>query len=148
VPLCRVQSLWVSFSPYDSIGRHEIRPTRLTCETSDMATPRGLKASEPTSVWLKYCVAPSGLSMIVAEQSTEALPSHHWTRLATNFALLRDQLVVESLVIALRMIAGQVLLDHIRQGAFTQHDHLLQGFLLDGAHKALTVRIQIRSSRG
>ena len=31
----------------------------------------------PQSVWLKYCVTSRGLSMRVAEQSTEALPPHH-----------------------------------------------------------------------
>jgi hypothetical protein len=44
--------------------------------------------------------------MIVAEQSTEALPPYHWTRLATHFLLPRNQLVVETLMIALRMIVG------------------------------------------
>ena len=68
--------------------------------------------------------------MIVAEQSTEALPPYHWTRLATHFLLPRNQLVVETLMIALRMIVSQVLLNCIIQCAFTQHDHLLQGLLL------------------
>ena len=38
--------------------------------------------------------------MRVVEQSTEALPPHYWTRLTTNFPLLRDQLIVETLMIA------------------------------------------------
>ena len=38
--------------------------------------------------------------MRVVEQSTEALPPHYWTRLATNCALRRDQLIVETLMIA------------------------------------------------
>src|SRR3989442_1370293 len=94
-------------------------------------------------VWLKYCVASSCLAMIVAAQSTEALPPHHVPRLATHWPLLHDQLVGESLMIALRMIVGQVLVDRIRQDAFTQHDHLFQRLLLDGAHKPFTVGVQI-----
>jgi hypothetical protein len=67
----------------------------------------------PQPVWLKYCIASSGLAMIVAEQPTEALPPHHVPCLATHCPLLCDQLVVETLMIALRMVVGQVLLDRI-----------------------------------
>src|SRR5712691_1697009 len=84
-------------------------------------------------VWLKYCVASRCLSMIVAEQATEAFPPHHVPRLTTTYPLRCDELVVETLGIALRMIVGQVLADHIIQGAFTQYDHLIEGLLLDGA---------------
>ena len=59
-----------------------------------------------SGVWLQYCIASSGLSMIVTEQSTKALPLHHLTRLASHFPLPRDQLVVETLMIALRMIVA------------------------------------------
>jgi hypothetical protein len=58
--------------------------------------------------------------MRVAEQSTEALSPHHGTHVATNAPLPRDQLVVETLMVALRMIGSQVLVDRIRQGVFTQ----------------------------
>src|SRR6266851_6641561 len=64
-------------------------------------------------VWLKYCVASRCLAMVVVEQSTEALPPYHWTRAATNVPLACDQLVGETLMIALRMIVGQVLVDRI-----------------------------------
>jgi hypothetical protein len=64
-------------------------------------------------VWLKYCVASSGLSMVVAEQSTEAFSPHHVTRLATHCSLRRDESVVEPLMIALGMIVGEVLVDHM-----------------------------------
>src|SRR5262249_40411584 len=86
--------------------------------------------------------------MIVAEQSTKALPPHDWTCLATNCPLPRDQLVVETLMIALRMIMDQILLDRIRQGALPQHDHLLEGLLFDGAHEPFAVGIEIGTARG
>jgi hypothetical protein len=108
-------------------------------------------AGSPASlylVWLKYCVASRCLAMIVAEQSPEALPPHHVPRLATHCPIPRDQLVVETLMIALVMIMSQVLLARIIQGAFPQQDHLTKGLLLDGADKPLTVRVQIRAPRG
>ena len=57
---------------------------------------------------MKYCAASSCLAIIIAEQSTEALPPDHVAHLATNYLLPRDQLVVETLMIALVRILGQV----------------------------------------
>ena len=51
--------------------------------------------------------------MIVAEQSTEALPPHYLPCVAAHSLLPRDQVVVETLMIALVMIMGQILLDRI-----------------------------------
>src|SRR6266540_2410266 len=82
-------------------------------------------------VWLKYYVASRGLAMIVAEQ-------------ATNCPLLRDQVVVETLMIPLGMIVSEVLVDHVRQRGFAQHHHALQSFLLDGAHESFAVGVEIR----
>src|SRR5712691_11290243 len=98
-------------------------------------------------VWLKYCVASSGLAIIVAEQSAEALPSRHGTRLVPYCPLPRDHVVVGTVMIALVMIMGQVLLDRIIQRAFPQHDHLREGLLLDGTYESFTVRVQIRTPR-
>src|SRR5882724_10625477 len=47
---------------------------------------------------------------------------------------------------ALGMIVGEVLVEHMIEGAFTQHDHPLQGLLLDGAYEPFAVRIQIRTA--
>ena len=84
--------------------------------------------------------------MIVAEQSTKALSPHHGTCLATNCFLPRDQLVVETLMIALGMIVGEVLVDHMIQGACTQHDHPFQGLLYDGAYELFAVRMHMRTA--
>ena len=46
-------------------------------------------------------------------------------------------------MIPLGVIMDQVLLDRIIQGTFTQHDHLLQGFLFDRAHKSFAVRVEV-----
>src|SRR5439155_26917822 len=87
-------------------------------------------------VWLKYYIASCHLAIIVAQQPTEALPSHHWTHVATNIPRPRDQLVVKTLVVALRMIVRQVLVDHIIQRVFTHHDHLPLRLFFDRAHKS------------
>jgi hypothetical protein len=68
---------------------------------------------EGDPVWLKYYVASSCLSMIIAEQATEACPPHHVTCLATDVPLPRNQLVIETLMIALGMIMGHKLMDHV-----------------------------------
>ncbi len=83
-----------------------------------------------------------------AEQSTEALPPHHVPRVAIHCPLPRDQLVVETLVIALCMRVVQVWLDRIRQGACTQYDPLLQGLLLDGTYEPFAMRVQVWAPRG
>src|SRR5215475_5887458 len=84
--------------------------------------------------------------MIVAQQATEAVSPYHMPRLTTTYPFRRDESVVESLVIALGMIVGQVLADHIIEGAFTQYDHLIEGLLLDGAHESFAVGVQIRTA--
>jgi hypothetical protein len=98
------------------------------------------------TAWLKYCVASSRLTIIVAEQATEAVPPHHVPPLTTTCPFRRNESVIEPLVIALCMIVGQVLMDHIIQSTFTQYDHLIEGLLLDGAHEPFAVGIQIRTA--
>ena len=48
-------------------------------------------------------------------------------------------------MIALGMIVSEILADRIREGAFTQHHHAIQGFLLDGAHEPFAVRVEVRT---
>src|SRR5262249_4994584 len=69
----------------------------------------------------KYCATSRCLTVIVAEQSTKALSPHHVTCLTTNYFLPRDQLIVETLMIALSMIVSEVVVDRIIEYTFTQH---------------------------
>ena len=71
-----------------------------------------------TPVWLKYYAASSGLTMIVAEQATEAVPPPHVPPWTTTCPFRRDEAFIAPLVIALCMVVGQVLVDHI-----IQHSH-------------------------
>ena len=74
-------------------------------------------------VWLKYCAASSDLSMVVAEQASEAFSPHHVTYFAPHCSLRRDESVVDTLMIALSMIMGEIRVDHMIEGAFPQHAH-------------------------
>jgi hypothetical protein len=51
--------------------------------------------------------------MIVAQQATEAVSPHYGSCLTTTRLFRREESIVEPLVIALGMIMGQVLVDHI-----------------------------------
>jgi hypothetical protein len=85
--------------------------------------------------------------MIVAEQATEAFTPHDLTRLTTHFSLRRDEVVTDALMIPLRMIMGQILVEHVIQRVFAQHHHMMQGFLLDRAHEPFAMGIEIGTPR-
>ena len=68
--------------------------------------------------------------MIVAQQPTEALSTHHQPTLILHAGLWDDELVPKTLMISLVMVMGQVRLDHRAERRLSDHDHLIQGFLL------------------
>ena len=81
----------------------------------------GQGLERPAEVGLKAHRDGIGLiSKRVAEQPTEATATSHLTAVAPKVWLRGDEVVGEALMIALRMIVGQVLLDRIIQGAFTR----------------------------
>jgi hypothetical protein len=98
-------------------------------------------------VWLKYCAASGYRTMIVAEQATEAFTPHDLTRLTTHFSLWRDDVVTEALMIPLRMIMGEILVEHVIQRVFAQHHHMMLGFLLDRAHEPFAMGVEIGTPR-
>lgn len=117
-------------------------PTKSTpgvCQVPPMALP------DP--VWLKNSTTSCRVAIIIAQQPTEALSSADLTAVAPKVRIGCDELIVEPLMIALRMIVGQVLVDRIIQGAFSQQDHLRKGLLLDGAYKSFAVGVQIGTPR-
>jgi hypothetical protein len=87
------------------------------------------------------------LSVIVAQQPTETISAHDCPALVVVLWLRSNPVVVEALMIALVMIMGQVLQDRLRQGAFSQHDHLRKGLLLDGAHKPFAGGVEMGTPR-
>jgi hypothetical protein len=106
------------------------------------------KSCLDSGVLLNNAVALRRLSMVVAEQPTEALTTYHLTRLATHFHLRLDQLVVATLMIALSMIMRQILPQNIAQRHLTHDDYPIKRFLFDRAHDSLAMGIQVWRSGG
>ena len=88
------------------------------------------------------------VAIIIVQQPTKAFSPYHLTRLTTHSSLRHDESVVETLMIPLGVIMGEVVVDRMIQSAFTHHNHPFQGLFLDGAHEPFTVRVQIRAPRG
>ena len=83
------------------------------------------------------------LSVVVAEQPTETLTTHHLARLATHFQLRCDQLIVETLMIPLGMIMSQILSQNITQRRLAHDDYPTKRFLFDRAHEPFAMGIQV-----
>ncbi len=67
--------------------------------------------------------------MVVAQQPTESLSTHHEPTLMLHTGLCDNELVPKTLVISLVVVMGQVRLDHRTEGGLADHDHLIQGFV-------------------
>src|SRR5215467_11292515 len=87
------------------------------------------------------------VAIIIAQQPAETIVTPHLPPVASKVRYRCDKLVVEPLMVALRMIVRQVLVDRIRQSVFTQYNHLRERLLLDGAHEPLAMGVQIRTPR-
>jgi hypothetical protein len=76
-------------------------------------------AYEAHPVWLKNSAGSRRVAIVVAQQPTQALSTPDLAAVAPKVCLRGNELVGETLMIALSMIVSQVLLDRIIQGAFT-----------------------------
>jgi hypothetical protein len=83
--------------------------------------------------------------MVVAQQPTESLSTHHEPPLMLHTGICDDELIPNALVISLVVVMGQVRLDHRAEGGLLDHDHLLQSLFFDRAHKPFAVGIEIRA---
>jgi hypothetical protein len=72
-----------------------------------------LRRRRPRPLWLINSDVSRSLSMIVAEQPPEAFPTCHLASSLLNCPLPCDQLVVETLMIALHMTMRQILPQNI-----------------------------------
>jgi len=79
--------------------------------------------------------------MVVAQQPTESLSTHHEPPLMLHTGLCDNELVPKPLVISLVVVMVQVRLDHRAEGGLADHDHLLQGLFFDRAGSVLKVEI-------
>jgi hypothetical protein len=94
--------------------------------------------------WLANRAASGRVSIIIRAYSTQARATPHRTAATIYSWLGCKELVVRPLMIPLLIIMCQVRLVHIAKGGFAHHDHLLQGFFFDRAHKPFAVGIEIR----
>ena len=69
--------------------------------------------------------------MIVAQQPTEALSTHHQPTLLLHTELWDNELVPRTLVISLVMVMDEVRLDRIAERCLSDHDHVIECFLFD-----------------
>ena len=81
--------------------------------------------------------------MVVLQHPAQPLPTLDRGAGLGNRLLREDQLVVQSLVIALAMIMSDELLNRPAQRLLPKQDHALQAGFLDRPDKALGVGIQV-----
>ncbi len=81
--------------------------------------------------------------MVVAQQTAEPLVLSDRSRAPADAFTGEGDGVVESLVVPLSMVMGQVLSDHMTQHALAEDDNLVETLLLDGSDEALGEGIQV-----
>ena len=82
-------------------------------------------------------------SMVVLQQTAEALPAPDLAIYSANFVAGFEKTVVEALVVSAPMVVVEIRGDGLTQHCLTEEDHPAQRFGLEGAEKSLEVRIQI-----
>src|SRR5215472_10769031 len=87
-------------------------------------------------------------TVIVVQHAAQALPALDLSRASEVAGFWTDELVSQSLMIALAVIMSNEVLNGCPQRLLAEEDHAIQAGLLDGAHKSLRVGVQIRRSRG
>ena len=98
-------------------------------------------------VWLNNSAGSRRIAIVIAQEPTQAFATPDLTGLAPKVWVGCNELVGEALMVALGMIVGQILVNHIRQRWFAQHHHVPQSFLFDRADKPFAVRVQIGAPR-
>src|ERR687893_290417 len=86
--------------------------------------------------------------MIIAQQPSQALSTHHQPMLILHAGLWDNELVPKPLMVSLVMVMDQVRLDHRAEHCLSDHNHLIQCFVFDGAHKPFAMGIEIRTPWG
>src|SRR5215471_10058017 len=81
--------------------------------------------------------------MIVVQHSTQARAVLDGCSAVSNKLFLDNQLIVQTLVVALVMVMNHKFVDGLSQRPFAEQNHSFQARLLDGSHKALRVSIEI-----
>jgi hypothetical protein len=111
---------------------------------ADIAADPALQA-EP--VWLNNCAGSRRIAIVIAQESYQAFATPDLTGLPSQVWLGCHEPVSEALMVALGMIVGKILVDHIKQRWFPQHHHVTKRSLFDRAHEPFAVRVQIWAPR-
>jgi hypothetical protein len=87
------------------------------------------------------------VAIIVAQQPTQALSSLDLAAVAPHARLWGNELIAETLVIALAVRMRQILSEHRVERSFAQQEPLAQRLLLDRANEPFAVRVQVWAPR-
>jgi hypothetical protein len=83
--------------------------------------------------------------MIIAQQPTETLSTHHQPTLMLHTGPCDNELVPKPLMISLVMVMDQVRPDHRAERRPSDHDHLIECLVFDRAHEAFAIGVEIRA---
>src|SRR5262249_15337005 len=86
--------------------------------------------------------------VIVVQHATQPLTTLDLSRASKVAGFGTDELVSQSLMIALAVIMSNEVLNGFPQRLLAEEDHAIQTGLLDAAHKSFRVGVQIWGSRG
>ena len=85
-------------------------------------------------------------AIIVTQHATEAFPTLDLTNLPTNFGAWIDDSILQSLMIAFKVVVGDELLQSPLQRSSAEEDHFIETLGFEGSHVAFEVGIQIWTS--
>src|SRR5215831_15168778 len=93
-------------------------------------------------------VGCAALQALRVQHAAQALPALDLSRASAVAGFWTDELVSQSLMIALAVIMSNEVLNGFPQRLLAEEDHAIQARLLDAAHKSLRVCVQIRDRGG
>ena len=88
-----------------------------------------------------------GIPIIVVQQTTQPFFLLDRASISLILKLWVDQLVLQALMIALRMVINYESMDGRPEGVFAKEDQPIQAGFFDGANESLGVGVQIGGSR-
>jgi hypothetical protein len=80
---------------------------------------------------------------MISQQSTQSFPARYLTGSPIHFEVRNEQLIANSLMVALSMIVVNVTERGDVQRFLTEEDHAFKALLLDGLHEAFKMRTKI-----
>ena len=88
----------------------------------------------------------AAFAIIVTQHATEAFPTLDLTNLPTNFGAWIDDSILQSLMIAFKVVVGDELLQSSVQRSSAEEDHPVETLGFHGSHEPLEMGVQIWTS--